>query len=325
MPEISIIVPVYKAEPYLHRCVDSILAQTFTDFELILVDDGSPDNCGAICDEYALTDKRLKVIHQSNCGAAAARNVGIDAAEGAYIAFCDSDDIVSPMWLDRMVRLAGDKVLPIGAYCEDEKQLGTEKKLIVDPGKEYSRESYYTFNRTGLAGYLCNALYRRDIIDLHHIRLREQHAKGDYNEDLLFALKYIQYIDSIVYTGYSDYLYNTHEGSLSRGSGEYFFEKYAEKYRAWEKYINEECGGSEELIGNLSTETLYHFLTALSEQNRSIKDIKRIVFSEEVIECISKADTTRESLLVIRLIREKKALVLYVFYQLLRLKEKIKP
>ena len=96
MPQISVIVPVYKVEPYLHRCVDSILAQTFTDFELILVDDGSPDNCGAICDEYAQKDSRVVVIHQANGGLSAARNAGIDWAfvnsNSDWIYFADSDD-----------------------------------------------------------------------------------------------------------------------------------------------------------------------------------------------------------------------------------------
>ena len=80
MPSISVIVPVYKVENFLHRCVDSILAQTFEDFELILVDDGSPDNCGAICEEYARKDSRIQVIHQKNGGLSAARNAGIDWA-----------------------------------------------------------------------------------------------------------------------------------------------------------------------------------------------------------------------------------------------------
>lgn len=91
-PKISIIVPVYKVEPYIHKCIDSILNQTFKDFELILVDDGSPDNCGKICDEYAQKDERIVVIHKDNGGQATARNAGIDIARGDYIGFVDSDD-----------------------------------------------------------------------------------------------------------------------------------------------------------------------------------------------------------------------------------------
>lgn len=92
---ISVIVPVYKVEPYLRRCVDSILAQTYADFELILVDDGSPDNCGAICDSYAEQDARVRVIHQENGGLSAARNAGIEAAQGEYLTFIDSDDLIT--------------------------------------------------------------------------------------------------------------------------------------------------------------------------------------------------------------------------------------
>ena len=102
MPVVSVIVPVYNVEKYIHRCVDSILAQTFTDFELILVDDGSPDNCPAICDEYAEKDSRIRVIHQENGGLSAARNAGLDVATGEYISFVDSDDWVESGFLMKM-------------------------------------------------------------------------------------------------------------------------------------------------------------------------------------------------------------------------------
>ena len=95
MPEISVIVPVYKVEKYIKKCVDSILAQSFTDFELWLVDDGSPDNCGTICDEYAKKDERVKVIHKKNGGLSDARNVALDVMQGKYVFFVDSDDWIS--------------------------------------------------------------------------------------------------------------------------------------------------------------------------------------------------------------------------------------
>lgn len=109
MKSISIIVPVYNVEPYLRRCVDSILAQTLTDFELILVDDGSPDGCPAICDEYAEKDSRVHVIHKENGGVSSARNTGMAVAEGKYFLFCDSDDYVSPQWCETLyVAAEGD-------------------------------------------------------------------------------------------------------------------------------------------------------------------------------------------------------------------------
>lgn len=99
MPEISVIVPVYKVEEYLDECITSILNQSFKDFELILVDDGSPDKCGQICDEYAVKDSRIKVVHQENRGLSAARNIGLDMMTGDYIAFIDSDDVVERCFL----------------------------------------------------------------------------------------------------------------------------------------------------------------------------------------------------------------------------------
>jgi len=112
MSIISVIVPVYKVEKYIHRCVDSILNQTFTDFELILVDDGSPDNCGAICDEYAQKDGRVVAIHQENGGLSAARNAGIDWAfansDSEWLTFIDSDDWVHPNYLERLFKAATD-------------------------------------------------------------------------------------------------------------------------------------------------------------------------------------------------------------------------
>lgn len=104
LPLISVIVPVYKVEPYLHRCIDSIRNQTYTNLEIILVDDGSPDNCGRICDEYAQKDKRIFVIHQENGGLSAARNSGLDRCSGAYIGFVDSDDCIHPEMYERLYK-----------------------------------------------------------------------------------------------------------------------------------------------------------------------------------------------------------------------------
>lgn len=102
---ITIIVPVYKVEDYLNRCVDSILRQTYRNLEIILVDDGSPDRCGEICDEYAELDRRVKVIHKENGGLSDARNVGIDIAQGSYISFIDSDDWIHDEYIERLYQL----------------------------------------------------------------------------------------------------------------------------------------------------------------------------------------------------------------------------
>ena len=106
MPTLSIIVPVYKAEKYLRQCVDSIIAQSFTDWECILVDDGSPDRSGAICDEYAQTEARIRVIHKENGGVSSARNVALERIAGEWLTFVDSDDCLYPNALKRWVEVA---------------------------------------------------------------------------------------------------------------------------------------------------------------------------------------------------------------------------
>ena len=108
MPQITVIVPVYKVEASLPACVESILAQNFSDFELILVDDGSPDGCGALCDAYAAQDPRVRVIHQQNGGLSAARNSGMEIARGEYLTFVDSDDYVASDYLERLFRAAAE-------------------------------------------------------------------------------------------------------------------------------------------------------------------------------------------------------------------------
>ena len=100
---ISIIVPVYNTEKYLDRCIQSILSQTYTDFELLLINDGSTDSSGAICDKYAEQDSRVRVFHKENGGVSSARNVGLDNAKGEWVTFCDSDDWVENCWLDTFV------------------------------------------------------------------------------------------------------------------------------------------------------------------------------------------------------------------------------
>ena len=100
---VSVIIPIYKVEKYLRKCIDSVLNQTYQDFEIILVDDCSPDNCPKICDEYAKTDGRIKVIHKENGGVSSARNAGIKIANGEYLSFIDSDDSVEENFLQILV------------------------------------------------------------------------------------------------------------------------------------------------------------------------------------------------------------------------------
>ncbi len=135
MPKISIIVPVYKVEKYLRRCLDSIAAQTFTDWECILVDDGSPDDSGKICDEYAEKDERFMVIHQENAGVSSARNKGLDEVKGEWICFVDSDDWIDKEMLAQMYDIAvKNKAEVVVCGCKMTDTISIEKKFIPKTG-----------------------------------------------------------------------------------------------------------------------------------------------------------------------------------------------
>lgn len=133
MPQISVIVPIYNVEKYICRCVDSILNQTFTDFECILVDDGSPDNCGRICDEYAKKDRRVKVVHKKNGGLSDARNAGIEVAQGEYLGFVDSDDWIHPQMYEILYKGIIENNVKMSACRLEEALEEHEFKRIDDP------------------------------------------------------------------------------------------------------------------------------------------------------------------------------------------------
>ena len=193
-PKISVIVPVYKVEKYLHRCVDSILAQTFTDFELLLIDDGSPDNCGAICDEYAQKDNRVRVFHKENGGVSSARNLGLDNATGEWITFCDADDYVHPEFLFSLYE-KHDADLIVGSF----KLVGTEEnwngilqneKYYRDTLKQKLKDSSFPPNYHATWG----KLYKTEIINANNIRFD---TKIHLSEDWLFTLNYFIHTNSV--------------------------------------------------------------------------------------------------------------------------------
>ena len=171
MAAISVIVPIYKVEAFLHRCVDSILAQTFADFDLVLVDDGSPDSCGDICEEYARKDGRIHVIHQKNGGLSAARNTGIDWAQAnsgsQWLAFVDSDDWVHPDFLLRLYTMVQETGCLLSA-CGYFRTGGGDFPAMGAP--EYhvlSADDYYCPDEAGedVPAIAWNKLYHKSLFD----------------------------------------------------------------------------------------------------------------------------------------------------------------
>ncbi len=190
MDKISVIVPVYNVEPYIRQCVDSIINQTYKNLEIILVDDGSPDNCGKICDEYATKDARIKVLHIENGGPAVARNAGLDIATGNYIGYIDSDDYIEPDMYETLYNamIRTDAGLVVCNWFE-----GTEsnwvkntvypKKEILTPNEAF--EAFYN------SMYVWNKLYRKDVVK--NLRFVETYA-----QDVLYTFTNFTRIDKVV-------------------------------------------------------------------------------------------------------------------------------
>lgn len=213
MPEISIIVPVYNAEKYIARCLDALIQQTFKDIEIICIDDGSPDNCPQILDDYANKDNRIRVIHQQNAGAGPARNKGLDAAAGKYIMFCDSDDWYEPnmceFMRDTLIQQKADVVTCNAFIDEIDRSLptGTGGYGTV-PGGRYTKLTPFYF--LSIVGSACLLICRRDILSKFHIRF----GTMAMNEDYVFTRELLLVSDAYVISNRWLYHYQLHTGSL---------------------------------------------------------------------------------------------------------------
>lgn len=217
MPIISIIVPVYNVEKYLKRCIDSILNQTFKEFELILVNDGSTDNCGKICDMYKGKDKRVKVIHKKNAGLSSARNVGLDLAKGKYIAFVDSDDYINK----NMYEILYSNLIKTDADISICNFQDVNDNSIININQSIDNYEYLIFNNIQALNKLYlgnnvnivvawNKLYKKDLFE--DLRYDE----GRIHEDEFIIHKLLYKSKKILYTNAELYYYLKRQGSITQ-------------------------------------------------------------------------------------------------------------
>ena len=217
MPEVSVIVPVYKVEKYIHRCVDSILGQTFTDFELILVDDGSPDSCPAICDEYATKDSRVHVIHQKNGGLSAARNAGIDwvfdNSASQWLTFIDSDDWVPSRYLELLLDAAKMYAVKI-SMCWLYYTTGSVTLPDYANLKPVLRnaEQAYTLNGKEIAAFAQGRLYARECFENIRFPIGKLFEDIFTTYKIIFSQQNISVIEAPLY-----YYYQNQEGIVNSG------------------------------------------------------------------------------------------------------------
>lgn len=226
MPKVSVIIPVYKVEKYLRRCIDSVIGQSLTDIEIILVDDGSGDTCPAICDEYAEKDKRITVIHKKNGGLSSARNAGLEKCRGEYVFFLDSDDWIDLDGLERLVSVAdeqGVSLLRFRPFRSFWPNLPDDAPCLYGDDREL-RDGYYSeedvkneviprllaTSSLSLGPILsaCTGLYRKELLTDNGISFDED---VKYSEDIIFSARTVLAAGSFYYVGEAGvyhYFYN---------------------------------------------------------------------------------------------------------------------
>lgn len=222
-PLVSVVIPIYNVEKYLDRCVTSVVNQTYKNLEIILVDDGSPDNCPAMCDKWAKKDSRIKVIHKENAGAGLARNMGIDNSCGEYVLFVDSDDYIDSETVNKCVSTAQNDGSDIVMFGRTDVKINgeTEKKAILTDifyykNEEVSEEilSGLFINKKGFGVGVCGKLFNLDIIKKNCIRFHSEREL--LSEDAFFLIELFGHISSVSIVPENYYYYFQNENSFSR-------------------------------------------------------------------------------------------------------------
>lgn len=334
MPSISVIVPVYNVEKYIDRCIKSILDQTYTDFELILVDDGSADKSGAICDSYAQKDGRIKVIHKENGGVSSARNVGICIAQGKYLTFIDSDDYVDSQFLEVAVRnISNHKV---DMYISGITMELVENGKIVNSikynnkySKKYSVKNllenlYIDYPLICISGPCCK-IYSKEIVDKNGFYFDESISRG---EDCCFNFDIFSAIDTVYFENASYYhYYRENKNSLFSS---FCLDLYTVTKQVCTKmltlYEELNCCVLDYFKSNLACDllscihNLYQNINLCT--NKEIKDlIERIAQDEWVSNCNLNHIESKKNRLIIKLLQNKKVKIVKLIFDLWYLKK----
>ena len=208
---ISVVVSIYKVEAFLNKCIESLLGQTYKDFEIILVDDGSPDNCPQICDDWEQKEEKIRVFHKKNGGLSSARNYGIEHANGEYIIFPDPDDWVEPDYLEKLVLLRTDYKadLSICGHFHGTKVNNSNAKLSIMDTEEAMETLMMPYS---FCGFAWNKLYSMDIIKKNNLRFDVELGMV---QDLHFNVRYFQFCQKVVYDPAPVYHYTIDSGGVT--------------------------------------------------------------------------------------------------------------
>ena len=320
MPKISIVVPIYNTDQYLHRCIDSILNQTFKDFEVILVDDGSTDNSGKICDEYEIKDSRVRVIHQENQGVAEAQNTGVENSVGEFVGIVNSDDFIE----DDMYRILYENALKFSAdisICKHNQVSGEAREdyKVTNNTIVFNNEEAFEclFTNKYFASHSWDKLCKRKLFE--GVRF----PSGKIYEDMFTTYRLFEKADCVVYTDYIGYNYFQREDSILHSDFTDSDLDYIDSYDkifdvAREKYPNSiDTIKSAYVVANMAILSLayqsgYKDPKITSEIQQNVRHNVKHVYDKSQVPFRTKAGAT-----IVSLNRD-------LYYMLIKLKQRLK-
>jgi len=293
---ISIIVPVYNVEKYLKQCIETIQSQTYKNLEIILVDDGSPDNSGKICDEYAEQDSRIKVIHKENGGVSSARNLGLEKATGEFIAFIDADDYISADYCEKLLTTLKQENADCVA-CGYNRVYDNKTEEII------SKEPYSLDNKA----FLEKILFVQNGLGFCHMKIWQKSVianikfdeKLKVGEDALFNIQASTNIKKFYMLNEALYNYRFNETSVVRNFDENYMNKYLASMQVAQKYVNENYRDDKNILDKINNYISYHVLLIVvnycfNPENKlktmeQIKKLKMVCEIEEFKNAIKKS------------------------------------
>ena len=321
MSKVSVVVPIYKVENYLSNCIESLLGQTLKDIEIILVDDGSPDNCPSICDEYAAKDRRIKVIHKPNGGVSAARNAGLKVATGEYIIFCDSDD-----WMD----LNAFEVLYESATANGSDIVIGDVYLVYGDGEKkyvkFYKDSFTTVDRSYITelikadiyrtycpmppaegaafgyGGPWNKLVKREFLIKNGIKF-DLRVKGIF-DDILYTANILSAAKKVTYVQKPVYYYRIINTSITRTFKPNIVEINSAIFNSWEEFFASQSNGCEYrkafyacVLRRLEESIKLYFVNDKNEKSKEElkNELSNLIKQEPYRSAIKKADLSRVS------------------------------
>lgn len=318
MVEISVIVPIYNCDGSIERCIKSIIDQTFQDFELILVDDGSTDESGELCDNFQRIDKRIKVLHTSNKGVSSARNTGIVNSKGRYIMFCDGDDYVEKNWCE--VLLEAIKNNPKALVSSNYKSVSDTVRIQYEGDDMGFETDYYHLFKYGISPFVWNKIFDNYILKQYNILFDE---KLEHGEDVVFTLEYLKhcqkciFIKSILYS----YVYNSESAARKYTYDSLYHVLNAFYWRVPfidECYLEEYC--------DIYLYDCYYRLEMVFDKRNKMSFLRKMHFnnkmlnSEQFIFCINHASGKNEGLILLKILKMHNYYLLWVFQKAVWLK-----